>query len=695
MIQFLEVQLARVQLPNTQGMFNPSHAPKPVYGLLVLLLLYGCGRYSGSDFEPNALRQLTEKELVIYADTSKVMERIHTMDNASEQVDSLLHFAEWVKNYDEEATLHYAQYAYDIATENNWNIPRGISANRLAWSKGKRAKYGEDVEDALVDAQISRRLLKDHEVPFWQVDLNNLLGYLYNRQGLTDSARYYFQLALEQVPTLKIEPELVQWNQAMIYHNLATTLESSDVLLKQNYYERSDSLFEVANNWENRTRLWLDWAFFYTLQHQQQAYEKADSLLHLCLAYGRANNDQNLLARAHYRRGYLYHKRFDKSDSLIHFTLAVEQLKKSLEIPSDNTYRTYQKLGTVFQNSWAIDIDESHADSAIYYYKQALIGAREEGGIWLMKEISQELAYLYSYRDGLHQEALGEPIGPFLDENYRGVVDTITGYAKAAFRRINEVEQRDLRVSAAERRRSQMRIGLAALLAVGVLFVIFMQRLQNRRLRAEMSALRAQINPHFISNSLNAIEHLVNKGEARKASKYLVHFSRLTRQILNGSSNNVISLDQELKTLKHFLALEQLRFSDKLSFTIDCDPAIVKDEIAVPALILQPYIENAIIHGIKPKMEGGRIEVKVNRENQVLKFVIEDNGIGREAAQKRKEASVLQQQKSMGMEITQRRLKSLGKVKGPALQIEDLVDDQGNAAGTRVTLRLPLKNIKI
>lgn len=670
-------------------MLKALYSSKPLPGILLLLLLYGCGQYRGGDFEPQRLRQLTEKELKAYADTSRVLHRIKAMESPSQQVDSLLHFAEWVKNYDEEATLRYAQLAYDISTENNWNIPRGISANRLAWSKGKRVKYGEDAEGAMVDALISKRLLEKHKYPYWEVDVSNLLGYLYNRKGERDSARFYFTRALELTPQLSLEQAAMQKNKAMILHNLATTYSGTDTLLEQAYYEESDSIFQALDNWENRTRLWLDWATFYMDTKKQ--YQRADSLLNFCLTYGQANKDQDLLVRAYQRRGYLYRLKFNQSGFPTDFAIAVEQLKKSLTLPSDNPYRTYQLLGNVFQDSWAIDIDESHADSAISYYKKAMVGARKEGGIRVMESISEELAYLYSYSDGLHQAALGEDIAPFLDENYTGVVYTITNYAKKAYQRINEVEQRDLRVSAANKRNNQLMIGLATLLTIAVLFLVFLQRLQNRRLKAEMAALRAQINPHFISNSLNAIEHLVNIGEARKASKYLVHFSRLTRQILNGSANNIISLDKELKTMKHFLALEQLRFSDKLTFEIECDPSIPTEEIATPALILQPYIENAILHGIKPKPQGGHIKMLITREENVLKFVIEDNGIGREAARKLKEASVLQQQKSMGMDITQQRLKALGRVKGYALQIEDLYHSDGTASGTRVTLRLPYK----
>jgi len=669
-------------------MLNTLYPPKFLLG--IFLLLYGCGQYRGGDFEPQQVKELSERELVAYADTNKVFSRIEALTNPRQQVDSLLYFAEWIKNYDEDITLIYAQRAYDISTENNWDTQRGMSANRLAWSKGKRASYGEDVEDAMVDALISKRLLADKSGSYWEADNSNLLGYLFNRKGERDSARFYFSEALEMVQQLALEPMLVQKNRAMILNNLAITYSKVDPLLEEAYYQQSDSLFQDLENWENRSRLWLDWGVFYT---QTGKYEKADSLLSFCIAYGEANRDLEFLGRAYQKKAYLYGRKFEQQQQPEDFEMTRNLLRKSLELPQDRTfYRSYELLGSLFQNSWYYLDIESHADSAIHYFKLAMEGAQSEGAINVMQSISRNVAVMYDYNGGIHRDALGEDFESFVDRNYRGVVDTLTDRAKEAFLRINDVEQRDLTIRENNKRRDQLNIGLAILLIAAVLFVIFLLRLQNRRLKAEMSALRAQINPHFISNSLNAIEHLVNQGEARKASKYLVHFSRLTRQILNGAVDSIVSLQQELSTLKHFLVLEQLRFSDKLSFTIECEETLDKEQIAIPSLILQPYVENAIWHGIKPKPEGGYIQVKVKREENVLVCIIEDNGVGREAARIRKANSRLEQ-KSMGMDITQQRLRALGRVKGPALQIEDLKNTEGQAIGTRVVLRLPLKPI--
>ena len=202
--------------------------------------------------------------------------------------------------------------------------------------------------------------------------------------------------------------------------------------------------------------------------------------------------------------------------------------------------------------------------------------------------------------------------------------------------------------------------------------------------------MRTQINPHFVANSLNAIESLINLGKSKAAAKYLVHFSRLSRQIQNSSKTATISLAQEVKTLKHFLVLEQLRFRDKLSYEIQVAPTINQNLIMVPALVLQPYVENAIWHGLKPKAAGGHILIKVSKIGNVLSYCIEDNGIGRVKSKKIQAASVLKD-KSMGKQITKAHLKAMIRIKGTQVAIQDLVDKDGQACGTKTTIRFPYK----
>ena len=650
--------------------------------ILASLLGQSCNHFDSSSFNPNQLEARPESRLRQYADTSRTLPRIAAL-SAKQQVDSFLYYAEWLKNFDENSSLYYAQQAYDLATEKNWNFPRGASANRIAWNKGKKAKYGEDIEDAMVDARISKRLLSRFGDAYWQVDINNLMGYLFKKDAQMDSARYYLERALTAVDGLQGKEEVIQRNKAMILHNLGTTYFKQDSIKTQSYYLRSGSLYQTLGNKENRARLWLDWGIFYQFYND---FPKADSLFGLCLEYGQQHKDVNLLSLAFQEKGFLYSRQFKKSKNPEDFTIALQNLNQSLEHVHDNDYRTYEILGNIYQDSWSNYINDSHIDSAIVYYKLAMEEARKEGAILKMKPLSANIATLYPYQ----KPALGERLEVFLDRNYTGVVDAITKNNKTAYQRINEVEQRDIQVSAANKRRNQLFIGLAVLFVAATFFIFALQRQQNRRLKAEMEALRAQINPHFISNSLNAIENLVNQGNAEAASKYLVHFSRLSRQILNGSKSATTNLASELKTLEHFLALEQLRFREKLAYDIQVDPQIDTERVIVPAMILQPYVENAIWHGIKPKPEGGLVRVTIQKEGKILVCSIEDDGVGREKSSAMREASVLKH-KSMGMQITEERLKSIGRIKGSRIIIQDLKDESGQASGTRVILRLPYR----
>ena len=654
--------------------------------ILASLLGQSCNHFDSSSFNPNQLEARPESRLRQYADTSRTLPRIAAL-SAKQQVDSFLYFAEWLKNYDENSSLFYAQQAYDLATEKNWNFPRGASAYRIAVLKGRKAKFGEDIEDAMVDARISKRLLGPYDNDYWQVDINNLTGVLFRKASQMDSARYYFERALQAVDNLTEEKEIIYRNKAMVLYNLGTTYPMKDSLEKNTYYLRSDSLYQALGDKEIRTRLWLDWGIFYQYHN---AFSQADSLFNLCLAYAQQYNDINLLTLAYQEKGFLYSRKFNLYGNPEDFTSALQNLQQCLDYANDNDYRTYEILGNIFQRSWAIDIDESHADSAIIYYKLAMKEARKEGAIKKMKALSANIAALCSYGGGLHQPALGGKLETFLDSNYTGVVETITNNTKTAYQRINKVEQRDIQVSAANKRRNQLFIGLAVLFVAATLFIFALQRQQNRRLKAEMEALRAQINPHFISNSLNAIENLVNQGNAEAASKYLVHFSRLSRQILNGSKSATTNLASELKTLEHFLALEQLRFREKLAYDIQVDPLVDTERVIVPAMILQPYVENAIWHGIKPKPKGGLVRVTIQKEGKILVCNIEDDGVGREKSSAMREASVLKH-KSMGMQITEERLKSIGRIKGSRIIIQDLKDESGQASGTRVILRLPYR----
>jgi ligand-binding sensor domain-containing protein/two-component sensor histidine kinase len=208
---------------------------------------------------------------------------------------------------------------------------------------------------------------------------------------------------------------------------------------------------------------------------------------------------------------------------------------------------------------------------------------------------------------------------------------------------------------------------------------------------AEMKSLRAQMNPHFIFNSLNSINTFILKNQTETASDYLTKFSRLIRAVLNNSKNRLVTLEDELGALKIYMELEQLRFNNKFDFEITVDRYLDANRIFVPPLLIQPYVENAIWHGLMYKDGRGRIDIRVNKEDENIRFTVQDNGIGREKAKTYKSSYELKG-KSLGMSITADRIATINTLYNcqARVRISDLYDTNQQATGTKVTVVLPI-----
>jgi ligand-binding sensor domain-containing protein len=209
----------------------------------------------------------------------------------------------------------------------------------------------------------------------------------------------------------------------------------------------------------------------------------------------------------------------------------------------------------------------------------------------------------------------------------------------------------------------------------------------NKKLaEIEMTALRAQMNPHFLFNCLNSINRFIVRSDPETASNYLTKFSRLIRMILQNSKSPTISLKSELEALTLYIEMEEMRFENRFDYQIRVADNVEAEFIEVPPLLIQPYVENAIWHGLMHKETRGRLTVDVTRDGEWLRCVVEDDGIGRQRAQELKSKSATRD-KSMGMKITTDRL-NLYRSK-TKVEVIDLVDSNGMPAGTRVVLAFP------
>ncbi len=218
-----------------------------------------------------------------------------------------------------------------------------------------------------------------------------------------------------------------------------------------------------------------------------------------------------------------------------------------------------------------------------------------------------------------------------------------------------------------------------------------MLRIEKQMFDLEQKALRLQMNPHFIFNSLNSIQSFVLLNDTEKAINYLAKFSQLMRLILTTSRESFISVAQEVSLLKYYIDLENMRFNNRFNFEINLDSNIDTEFTGIPPMIIQPYVENAILHGLMNKREGEcRLTVQMWQKEDYILCVIEDNGIGRDRARQIKEQSGLSQ-KSQGIIITKERLDILNtQLKNKiSVEINDLRNEVVMATWTRVRLVIP------
>lgn len=243
-------------------------------------------------------------------------------------------------------------------------------------------------------------------------------------------------------------------------------------------------------------------------------------------------------------------------------------------------------------------------------------------------------------------------------------------------------------------------VALALLLTAGLVWLVMQWRFklaakeeknQNELNTLKIKALSSQMNPHFIFNSLNSIQNFLVENDLRMSNKYLSKFARLMRLILNSSNETFVPLKDVITTLELYMELEQLRFGNRFDFEINIDPKITVERTRIPSMLLQPFLENAILHGILPKTEKGLISLDLTLENnQNLHAVISDNGVGRDF-----HANKLgKKHKSHGLRITKERLKVFESYLGNKFNasIHDLKNSEGKPEGTRVELSLPYQN---
>lgn len=255
-------------------------------------------------------------------------------------------------------------------------------------------------------------------------------------------------------------------------------------------------------------------------------------------------------------------------------------------------------------------------------------------------------------------------------------------------------ENENVRLKLRKNRTMLLISGISIALLAGILYILYRQYQLNsekKLLTLEQTMLRSQMNPHFLFNSLNSIKLYIINNEKKNAVHYLNKFSKLVRKILEASSQREIPLAEELETVELYMNIENIRFSNEINFKIKVEETLDTHTIKIPSLILQPFLENALWHGLSSKEGEKNITLDVQTaQDGFIKISIIDDGVGRDAAEKIKQGKVLKR-KSVGIEITKERLANFSKDYQNSFHVEiiDVYDDANTPCGTKIVLHIP------
>jgi len=384
----------------------------------------------------------------------------------------------------------------------------------------------------------------------------------------------------------------------------------------------------------------------------------------------------NRVANSYYYRGEASFEEGDYSSTENHFQKALQLIEAKEEFTTECI--CFNGLGKLFLNLGQID-------KAKQYYTWAY-ELSATNNIYTLKLGSLEGLYLTNKAGGNKTEALD-----FLEKLMVGK-DELAKFENtqkvAALQFSFELEKKEKEAEIERLRNVELKNALEGLKFEKERSE---QLLGNQLSELKRTALQAQMNPHFVFNSLNAIQRYIWKSDPEKATDYLVSFAKLIRLVLENSRKLHVSIERDLEALEHYIQLEALRFENPFSYTIICDPSIDKREVEIPPMIIQPFVENAIIHGMHPGKKAGVLSITLEMENDAtLKVSIRDNGVGRVKSGALNSSAQLTPHQSLGLEVTQERLSKMNGLPGGKVNVIDLYDNLHEPLGTLVEIQIPL-----
>ncbi|MCW3161281.1 tetratricopeptide repeat-containing sensor histidine kinase [Chryseobacterium oryctis] len=488
------------------------------------------------------------------------------------------------------------------------------------------------------------------------------------------------RLAQSQEKQNKITPAISNYNRAAevsyskskaVNSNDATRLSTNSQDVKA---EAIQSNIQISEKENDKAELAENYSQMAEVNIQQNNIPKAEENLTNAYKISKKEAPQQALEiNKKLTDFYVENKKFDKAIEAKKTVLEEEFVKKN----SQKQVEQIQELADIY-------IRKNDTEEAIDLLKKSYKIALEKGHTLEAQKSVKKLDSLYNVSENtnasvqLYRDFLGKL--PDLVSKDRSLVDN--KILEETEQRIAQLEKERELKDELIRKKNIFNYGLigALLLLIVFIYIIFrtLKKVQVKNKKIALQSLRREMNPHFIFNSLNSVNHFIATNNELEANQYLTKFSKLMRGVMENSTEDFIPFQQELDLLQNYLALEKTRFADKFDFNIEVDESLNTQNLKVPGMLVQPFLENAIWHGLRYRTEKGFLKLSFEKENQNLKIIIEDNGIGIEESKKQK-TEYQKAREGRGMKNTLERIELLNDLYNQNIQckITDKKDKQG------------------
>ncbi len=522
---------------------------------------------------------------------------------------------------------------------------------------------------------------------------NLFLGDYYRRTGLyQESLEYYSNaISIAQKAKLKQIIPLSYLGQANVYNTIddVKNYRENLKLMVNAATEEYDSSFIEAGYHRLGSSFLGD-----TSTSAVRDFRMSDSLLRRSISVSTRIRDTFYISLSTANLGWNFYlqKMYDSSIFCYERSLKYSLPGRLYSIAANSL----GNLGTIYR-------DLGHNDKSLQFYKKGIQTAMKDNDLYELWWIYRDMSELY-LKSGDTSGAFRNYVlfKKYSDAYNKGV--SSQGLADARLRYEADTHNKEVELLSLRLKNNRLLnygfAGLIVLLSFLGLMIFRESRLKNKRRISEMNRkiseitqanLRQQMNPHFIFNTLNSIQYYMYQHDKISTNNYLTKFSSLMRKVLDNSQHTSVPLSDELSALNLYLELESIRFRDKFDYMITIDEDIDPLMYKVPTMLIQPYVENSITHGLIPMEGKGKVNVDLKLHNDSILCTIEDNGIGRDASREKNKARE-GNHNSLGTRITESRLDLVNELYGTSLCVEytDLKNESGEPSGTRVEIHIPI-----